>query len=228
MQAAAEAGRRRLYSRSGDDISAAFPDLVAALDFDGALDGELLVRRAEDGAIAPFAELQQRLNRKSVTPAHLRRYPAHLRAYDLLQQGPRDLRPQPFAERRAALETSQLGLDPDAVRPLAAAALRDLGRARRAARRPAHAGGRGGDAEAARQPLCPRASQGPLVQVETRPARHRRGADVRPARPRQALGLLLGLHLRRLGGRTGRWCRSARPTSASPTPSSPRSTASCG
>ena len=70
MQAAAEAGRRRLYSRTGDDISAAFPDLVDALDFDGALDGELLVRRAEDGGIAPFADLQQRLNRKTV---HARR-----------------------------------------------------------------------------------------------------------------------------------------------------------
>ena len=32
VQAAAEAGRRRLYSRTGDDISGAFPDLVEALD----------------------------------------------------------------------------------------------------------------------------------------------------------------------------------------------------
>ena len=81
----------------------AFPDLLEALDFDAALDGELLVRR-EDGGIASFSDLQQRLNRKTVTPAQLRRYPAHLRAYDLLQHGPRDLRPLPFAERRAALE----------------------------------------------------------------------------------------------------------------------------
>ena len=36
-------GTRRLYSRTGDDISGAFPDLVDALDFDAAIDGELLV-----------------------------------------------------------------------------------------------------------------------------------------------------------------------------------------
>jgi DNA ligase-1 len=68
--------------------------------------------RTPEGGIAPFAELQQRLNRQTVTPAQLRRYPAHLRAYDLLQAGPRDLRPLPFAERRAALDAFAAGLDP--------------------------------------------------------------------------------------------------------------------
>ena len=111
VQAVAEDDRRRLYSRTGDDISNAFPDLLAALDFDAAIDGELLVR-TETGGIAPFSELQQRLNRKTVTATHLRRYPAHLRAYDLLQRGPDDLRPLPFAERRAALESLGATLDP--------------------------------------------------------------------------------------------------------------------
>ncbi len=111
VQAAADAGGRRLYSRTGDDISGAFPDLLDALDFDAALDGELLVRRP-DGSIATFSDLQQRLNRKTVTPAQLRQFPAHLRAYDLLQDGPRDLRPLPFAERRAALEALGERLDP--------------------------------------------------------------------------------------------------------------------
>jgi DNA ligase-1 len=111
VQAAADAHGRRLYSRTGDDIGRAFPDLLDALDFDAALDGELLVRR-DDGSIASFADLQQRLNRKTVTAAQLRRYPAHLRAYDLLQHGARDLRPLPFAERRAALEALLPSLDP--------------------------------------------------------------------------------------------------------------------
>ena len=55
VQAGAEAGGRRLYSRTGDDISGAFPDLVDALDFDGALDGELLVapRRRRRRAPSP-------------------------------------------------------------------------------------------------------------------------------------------------------------------------------
>lgn len=111
VQAAADAHGRRLWSRTGDDISGAFPDLVEAMGFDAALDGELLVRR-EDGSIATFSDLQQRLNRKTVTAAQMRRWPAHLRAYDLLQLGPRDLRPLPFAERRAALEALARELDP--------------------------------------------------------------------------------------------------------------------
>lgn len=111
VQAVSEPGGRRLYSRSGDDISAAFPDLLDALDFDAALDGELLVRRP-DGGIAPFSDLQQRLNRKTVTAAQLRRYPAHLRAYDLLHLAGRDMRPEPFDTRRAALDRLATSLDP--------------------------------------------------------------------------------------------------------------------
>ena len=68
--------------------------------------------RPDGGRIASFSDLQQRLNRKTVTPAHLRRYPAHLRAYDLLQLGDRDLRSLAFAERRAALEALVPTLDP--------------------------------------------------------------------------------------------------------------------
>src|SRR5262249_8056278 len=56
----------RLYSRTGEDISAAFPDLAERLDFEGALDGELLIVR--DGRVQSFNVLQQRLNRKTVTP----------------------------------------------------------------------------------------------------------------------------------------------------------------
>src|ERR1700761_3943771 len=43
VQAVSEGGVRRLYSRTGDDISNAFPDVVALMDFEGAIDGELLV-----------------------------------------------------------------------------------------------------------------------------------------------------------------------------------------
>jgi DNA ligase-1 len=97
-------GRRiaRLYSRTGEDISGAFPDLVEALTQDGALDGELLIMR--DGRVQSFAVLQQRLNRKKVTPQLLAEFPAHLRAYDLLVDGGKDLRDAPFARRRARLE----------------------------------------------------------------------------------------------------------------------------
>jgi DNA ligase-1 len=92
----------RLYSRTGEEIASAFPDLMAALDFEGVIDGELLVLR--EGRVAPFADLQQRLNRKSVSAAVMARHPAGVRAYDLLADAGQDLRKLPFAERRSRLE----------------------------------------------------------------------------------------------------------------------------
>jgi DNA ligase-1 len=104
----AAAGRRedgarvaRLYSRTGEDISRSFPDLLEALAFDGAIDGELLVVR--EGRVQSFNTLQQRLNRKAVTAKLMAEFPAHLRAYDLLVEGGEDLRAKPFRERRARL-----------------------------------------------------------------------------------------------------------------------------
>jgi len=93
---------RRIYSRTGEEISRAFPDLVEALDFEGAIDGELLILR--DGRVQTFNVLQQRLNRKAVTPKLLVEFPAHIRAYDFLAEGEEDLRALPFAERRRRLE----------------------------------------------------------------------------------------------------------------------------
>jgi DNA ligase-1 len=91
----------RLYSRTGEDISNAFPDLVEVMRFAGAIDGELLVVR--DGRVQSFNVLQQRLNRKTVNAKLLAEFPAHLRAYDLLVEGATDLRARPFAQRRARL-----------------------------------------------------------------------------------------------------------------------------
>jgi DNA ligase-1 len=102
VQAVCEGGLKRLYSRTGDEISAAFPDLMDHLAFEGAVDGELLVVR--DGVTAPFGDLQQRLNRKTVDARLMRGFPAAIRAYDLLAEGPEDLRALPFGERRARLE----------------------------------------------------------------------------------------------------------------------------
>ncbi len=92
----------RLYSRTGEDISKSFPDLLDALRLPGAIDGELLIMR--DGRVQTFNVLQQRLNRKSVTNKLMAEFPAHLRAYDLLADGAEDLRELPFAARRARLE----------------------------------------------------------------------------------------------------------------------------
>src|SRR5690606_31787549 len=78
VQAVCEGGIRRLYSRTGDDISGAFPDLVEAMHFDAALDGELLVGDPQT-ATGSFSDLQQRLNRKTVSPKMRERYPAFIR-----------------------------------------------------------------------------------------------------------------------------------------------------
>ena len=102
VQAANEQGERRLYSRTGEDIAAAFPDVMAALTFDGVIDGELLIFAS--GHAAPFGDLQQRLNRKAADAKLMARYPAGIRAYDLLMDGTEDLRAQPFAQRRQRLE----------------------------------------------------------------------------------------------------------------------------
>ena len=92
----------RLYSRTGEDITKSFPDLVPSLHLPGAIDGELLVVR--DGRVQSFNVLQQRLNRKVVSPKLIKDFPIHLRAYDLLGDGDNDLRELTFAERREKLE----------------------------------------------------------------------------------------------------------------------------
>jgi DNA ligase-1 len=102
VQAAHQAGETRLFSRTGDDISGAFPDVVEALPEGVVLDGELLVMR--NGEVAPFNDLQQRLNRKAVSGALLKSHPAHIRLYDILFESGEDLRALPFAARRARLE----------------------------------------------------------------------------------------------------------------------------
>ena len=66
------------------------------------LDGELLVVR--EGEVAPFNDLQQRLNRKTVTASMLKSHPAHIRLYDMLFERGEDLRELPFTDRRARLE----------------------------------------------------------------------------------------------------------------------------
>jgi DNA ligase-1 len=102
VQVASSGGVKRLYSRAGEDVSASFPDILEAIDFEGVFDGELLVRREE--AVAPFNDLQQRLNRKVVTPKMLKEHPAHVRLYDALWLEGEDLRALSFDERRARLE----------------------------------------------------------------------------------------------------------------------------
>jgi len=103
VQLAAAPGGVKLFSRGAEDISATFPEIAAAAaGWHAVLDGELLVVR--DGVVAPFGDLQQRLNRKTVTPRLQRDFPVAIRLYDQLFDGPEDLRELPFSARRARLE----------------------------------------------------------------------------------------------------------------------------
>ena len=110
-------GETRVYSRSGDDISATFPEMVDALEIPGALDGELLVRGThqggKEGGAASFNALQQRLGRKVVSKKMLVEAPAFVRLYDVLQWRGEDLRELPWTERRARLEALMDELPPD-------------------------------------------------------------------------------------------------------------------
>ncbi|MEM6489529.1 MAG: cisplatin damage response ATP-dependent DNA ligase [Pseudomonadota bacterium] len=111
VQASSFGNRRALYSRTGEDIAAAFPDVVASMTWEGSVDGELLVVR--DGTVAPFADLQRRLGRKQVGARLLTDAPAHLRLYDILHDGARDTRALPLDQRRAALEAWYAAARPD-------------------------------------------------------------------------------------------------------------------
>jgi DNA ligase-1 len=102
VQLVAGPGGNRVYSRGAEDISKSFPDILQVLNFHAVLDGELLIMR--EGVVAPFADLQQRLNRKTTSAKMLDEFPATIRLYDILFDGTEDLRALPFATRRARLE----------------------------------------------------------------------------------------------------------------------------
>jgi DNA ligase-1 len=105
VQLAAAPSGVRLYSRGGEEIGASFPELVETARtyrLHAVLDGELVVLRGPD--VGTFNDLQQRLNRKEPSARMLAEYPAGLLLYDLLAEGGMDLRPLPFATRRARLE----------------------------------------------------------------------------------------------------------------------------
>lgn len=109
-------GDTRVFSRGGDDVTAAFPEVAAAIDRPLIVDGELMVRGShqggEEGGAASFNALQQRLGRKSVSAAMLRDFPAFVRLYDVLQVGEEDMRPFAWEQRRARLEGLVPELDP--------------------------------------------------------------------------------------------------------------------
>jgi DNA ligase-1 len=104
------AGRVWIWSRGEELVTERFPeivDLAWALPDGTVLDGEILVWK--DGRPAPFALLQQRIGRKTLTKKVLAEAPVHFIAYDLLEWQGRDRRAQPQHERRALLAEAVAG-----------------------------------------------------------------------------------------------------------------------
>ncbi|MFN3507695.1 MAG: cisplatin damage response ATP-dependent DNA ligase [Allorhizobium sp.] len=114
VQLSCSGGKSRLYSRSGDDISGAFPDVIEAAQFNGVIDGELLVGGTSrtNAPTRTFSDLQQRLNRKTLTAKMLDDYPVFIRAYDILFDGDLDVRPETFLARRERLSALVDQLEP--------------------------------------------------------------------------------------------------------------------
>lgn len=99
----------KLFSRSGDDMSAAFPELVQEMHWKGVLDGEILAGTPQH--IDSFNKLQQRLNRKKASVKLQQNYPVFLRIYDILFCGDEDVRAYPLIQRRALLEAQYATID---------------------------------------------------------------------------------------------------------------------
>ena len=96
-----------LWSRGEELINPAFPELIRlgeALPDGLALDGEVIIWKPEAPGPRPFGELQRRLGRKAPGRSLLAELPAAFVAYDLLELGGCDRRPEPLRQRRAALE----------------------------------------------------------------------------------------------------------------------------
>jgi DNA ligase-1 len=93
-----------IWTRGEELVTDAFPELTVLserLPEDVVLDGELVVRRGQE--VAPFGDLQKRVNRTSVSAAFAARYPVHFIAYDLLEIDCRDIRAEPLYQRRELL-----------------------------------------------------------------------------------------------------------------------------
>jgi DNA ligase-1 len=105
-QAHVQAGRVALYTRTLDEVTHRFPELVEplkSLPTDALLDGEIVPVRG--ACILPFQELQKRLGRKTVSEELLASVPVAFVAYDILYAAGRVLVDEPLEARRHALES---------------------------------------------------------------------------------------------------------------------------
>ena len=104
-QAHVKGSRVAIYSRTLDEISLRFPELMdplAALPTDVIIDGEILTARGAE--ILPFADLQKRLGRKVISAEMLASTPVVFVAWDLLYASGKVLIDEPLRNRRKQLQ----------------------------------------------------------------------------------------------------------------------------
>ncbi|WP_458376466.1 ATP-dependent DNA ligase [Pseudomonas pergaminensis] len=97
-------GRLWIWSRGEELVTERFPELhslVSGLPDGTVIDGEIVVWK---DAVQPFALLQQRIGRKTLSKKVLEDAPVAVLAYDLLEHQGDDWRNHTQAERRAQLE----------------------------------------------------------------------------------------------------------------------------
>ncbi|HKW76712.1 MAG TPA: hypothetical protein VJN64_14370, partial [Terriglobales bacterium] len=97
----------RIFSRTLDEISPSFPELVPALRAfpePVVLDGEILAWSGSTNQALPFSELQKRLGRKKVSESLVRGVPVVYMVFDILFAGGRLTLEEPLAQRRQILE----------------------------------------------------------------------------------------------------------------------------
>ena len=120
-QAHVDGDQVRLYSRTLDDITHGYPDVVAGLRGLGrglVLDGELLaVDPANPRRARPFAALQRRLGRKAPSAEMMAMVPAAFVAYDILAASAMLVISNAWRDRRSLLESLSWHCDVAFVAP---------------------------------------------------------------------------------------------------------------
>ncbi|HEY3676864.1 MAG TPA: ATP-dependent DNA ligase, partial [Candidatus Tumulicola sp.] len=103
-QAHVDGERVMLFSRTLNDVSATYPEIVTAfggLSRRAIFDGEIVAMR--DGNVLPFRTLQARISRKDVADALREDVPVAYVAFDLLAVDDELLLDEPYERRRARL-----------------------------------------------------------------------------------------------------------------------------
>jgi DNA ligase-1 len=99
-------GRAALYSRTLDDVSHQFPEIVEVaqhLDTSVIVDGEIV--GFKDDQVLPFALLQKRLGRKRPSAALIGEVPVALMIFDVLTYNGWNVLDEPLVERKKTIES---------------------------------------------------------------------------------------------------------------------------